>query len=40
MAGGDATAEARGLLATALGMYESMGMPFHGKRARERLALS
>lgn len=34
------TAKARGLLAEAMAMYESMGMPFHAKRARERLAQS
>ena len=33
-------AKARGLLAAGLSMYESMGMPFHAKRAGERLALS
>ena len=32
------TAKARGLLSEALGMYESMGMPFHARRVSERLA--
>jgi tRNA A-37 threonylcarbamoyl transferase component Bud32/tetratricopeptide (TPR) repeat protein len=32
------TAKARGLLAESLTMYESMGMPFHAKRASEKLA--
>ncbi len=34
------TAKARGLLAEALTLYETTGMLFHAKRARERLAQS
>ena len=35
---GIGAAIARGLLAEALTMYESIGMPFHSKRTSEKLA--